>query len=235
MGQLCLSSAPRTGLTTYLMRTWTTISCTTRRCSRWLAPSSGRMGAGLEGCVLEHQAKSSVPAGAELALETQPAGAGAAKARALPTVRRAVARRTPCHHCRCGLRQTCLRSCSRRPTPTCLCTSGAAVGPCPLGWLRAGTHVTVVCCTGAIKWQPPFPSTCVHRSCYEIYGGKVYDLLNGRKKLEVREDGRKRVQVGQLEGRRGPASHDSTKLRCAPKKGMQLIAGAQVWTAEVAH
>ena len=34
------------------------------------------------------------------------------------------------------------------------------------------------------------------RSCYEIYGGKVFDLLNGRKKLDVREDGRKRVQVG---------------------------------------
>lgn len=33
-------------------------------------------------------------------------------------------------------------------------------------------------------------------SCYEIYGGKVFDLLNGRKKLEVREDGRRRVQVG---------------------------------------
>ena len=33
-------------------------------------------------------------------------------------------------------------------------------------------------------------------SCYEIYGGKVFDLLNGRKKLDVREDGRKRVQVG---------------------------------------
>ena len=32
-------------------------------------------------------------------------------------------------------------------------------------------------------------------SCYEIYGGKVFDLLNGRKKLEVREDGRRRVQV----------------------------------------
>jgi kinesin family protein 2/24 len=32
-------------------------------------------------------------------------------------------------------------------------------------------------------------------SCYEIYGGKVFDLLNGRAKLEVREDGRRQVQV----------------------------------------
>ena len=38
----------------------------------------------------------------------------------------------------------------------------------------------------------------LHRSCYEIYGGTVYDLLNGRKKLDVREDGRKRVQVGKV-------------------------------------
>lgn len=37
---------------------------------------------------------------------------------------------------------------------------------------------------------------CTCSSCYEIYGGKVFDLLNGRKKLEVREDGRRRVQVG---------------------------------------
>lgn len=39
------------------------------------------------------------------------------------------------------------------------------------------------------------PSLASSRSCYEIYGGKVFDLLNGRKKLEVREDGRRRVQV----------------------------------------
>ena len=32
-------------------------------------------------------------------------------------------------------------------------------------------------------------------SCYEIYGGKIYDLLNARAKLEVREDGKKKVQV----------------------------------------
>ena len=38
-------------------------------------------------------------------------------------------------------------------------------------------------------------------SCYEIYGGKVFDLLNGRKKLEVREDGRKRVQVRATAGK----------------------------------
>ena len=33
-------------------------------------------------------------------------------------------------------------------------------------------------------------------SCYEIYGGKLFDLLNERNKLEVREDARRNVQVG---------------------------------------
>ncbi|KAK9812765.1 hypothetical protein WJX72_003335 [[Myrmecia] bisecta] len=32
-------------------------------------------------------------------------------------------------------------------------------------------------------------------SCFEIYGGKLYDLLNGRKRLEMREDGKRRVCI----------------------------------------
>lgn len=32
-------------------------------------------------------------------------------------------------------------------------------------------------------------------SCFEIYGGKIFDLLNNRKKLEIREDAKKRVVV----------------------------------------
>lgn len=32
-------------------------------------------------------------------------------------------------------------------------------------------------------------------SCFEIYGGKLFDLLNGRKRLEMREDGKKRVCI----------------------------------------
>ncbi|KAL4433699.1 hypothetical protein ABPG75_000140 [Micractinium tetrahymenae] len=47
----------------------------------------------------------------------------------------------------------------------------------------------------SIMQQPNFQGLSLHVSCYEIYGGKVFDLLNGRKKLEVREDGRRRVQV----------------------------------------
>ncbi|KAL4450674.1 hypothetical protein ABPG77_001030 [Micractinium sp. CCAP 211/92] len=47
----------------------------------------------------------------------------------------------------------------------------------------------------SIMQQPNFQGLSLHVSCYEIYGGKVFDLLNGRRKLDVREDGRRRVQV----------------------------------------
>ncbi|KAI3434487.1 hypothetical protein D9Q98_002563 [Chlorella vulgaris] len=46
-----------------------------------------------------------------------------------------------------------------------------------------------------IMAQPSHGGLSLHVSCYEIYGGKVFDLLNGRAKLEVREDGRRQVQV----------------------------------------
>lgn len=32
-------------------------------------------------------------------------------------------------------------------------------------------------------------------SCFEIYGGKLYDLLNGRQQLVMREDGKGRVCI----------------------------------------
>lgn len=32
-------------------------------------------------------------------------------------------------------------------------------------------------------------------SCFEIYSGRLYDLLNGRKLLVAREDGNKKVQI----------------------------------------
>ena len=66
-------------------------------------------------------------------------------------------------------------------------------------WRSLGEHVLVSKRLFSINTSD-FASTPVcclhcHRSCYEIYGGKVFDLLNGRKKLDVREDGRRRVQV----------------------------------------
>ena len=35
----------------------------------------------------------------------------------------------------------------------------------------------------------------LHAASYEIYGGKVYDLLNGRSSCPVREDGKKKVNI----------------------------------------
>jgi len=40
-----------------------------------------------------------------------------------------------------------------------------------------------------------FQNVTLHVSCYEIYGGKVFDLLGGRARLEVREDAKRKVQV----------------------------------------
>lgn len=40
-----------------------------------------------------------------------------------------------------------------------------------------------------------FSACSLYVSCFEIYGGRIYDLLNTRQRLEVREDGKKRVQV----------------------------------------
>lgn len=42
---------------------------------------------------------------------------------------------------------------------------------------------------------PEFRDASLHIACYEIYGGKVFDLLNDRQRLEVREDAKRRVQV----------------------------------------
>jgi kinesin family member 2/24 len=38
-------------------------------------------------------------------------------------------------------------------------------------------------------------------SFFEIYGGKVMDLLNGKKKLQILEDKNQRIQVQGLEER----------------------------------
>lgn len=47
----------------------------------------------------------------------------------------------------------------------------------------------------ALLTTPAYSDLSLYVSCFEIYGGKVYDLLNGRKKLEVREDARRKVNV----------------------------------------
>ena len=40
-----------------------------------------------------------------------------------------------------------------------------------------------------------------YMSFFEIYGGKVSDLLNGKKKLVIQEDGKGKIQVSGLEER----------------------------------
>ncbi|KAK9821120.1 hypothetical protein WJX81_000795 [Elliptochloris bilobata] len=47
----------------------------------------------------------------------------------------------------------------------------------------------------ALLADPQFADLSLWVSCFEIYGGKLYDLLNGRARLEMREDGRKRVCI----------------------------------------
>lgn len=37
-----------------------------------------------------------------------------------------------------------------------------------------------------------------YMSFFEIYGGKVSDLLNGKKKLQIQEDGNSKIQVSGL-------------------------------------
>ena len=50
----------------------------------------------------------------------------------------------------------------------------------------------------ALLEDPQFADLSLFVSCFEIYGGKLYDLLNGRKRLEIREDGKKRVCIVDL-------------------------------------
>ena len=61
------------------------------------------------------------------------------------------------------------------------------MGPLPL---RAAADIFAL-----ISAAPEYSTLSLHVACYEIYGGKVFDLLNNRQRLEVREDGKRRVQV----------------------------------------
>lgn len=51
-------------------------------------------------------------------------------------------------------------------------------------------------------------------SCFEIYGNKVFDLLNMRKKLNILEDGKRKVVVVGLKVIRHPACLAYAKHDC---------------------
>eukprot|EP00882_Tetradesmus_deserticola_P029137 GHRQ01032563.1.p1 GENE.GHRQ01032563.1~~GHRQ01032563.1.p1 ORF type:complete len:131 (-),score=39.87 GHRQ01032563.1:324-659(-) len=52
--------------------------------------------------------------------------------------------------------------------------------------------------------RPELRDVSLFVSCFEIYGNKVFDLLNMRKKLNILEDGKKKVcVVGLKVGERG--------------------------------
>lgn len=53
----------------------------------------------------------------------------------------------------------------------------------------------------ALLEDPQFADLSLFVSCFEIYGGKLYDLLNARKRLDMREDGKKRVCIVDLKAR----------------------------------
>lgn len=50
--------------------------------------------------------------------------------------------------------------------------------------------------------EPQYRNLGIAVSFYEIYGGKIFDLLNRRKKLRHLEDAKKNVQIMGLEIRR---------------------------------
>lgn len=56
--------------------------------------------------------------------------------------------------------------------------------------LRAASDIFHISAT-----MPSFSLARLYVSCYEIYGGKIFDLLNSRQRLEVREDAKRRIQV----------------------------------------
>lgn len=55
--------------------------------------------------------------------------------------------------------------------------------------------------------RPELRDVELYVSCFEIYGNKVFDLLNMRKKLNILEDGKKKVCVVGLKVREGQRHH----------------------------
>lgn len=56
--------------------------------------------------------------------------------------------------------------------------------------LRAASDIFYI-----IQTLPEFQAATLHVSCYEIYGGKIFDLLNDRNRLEAWENAKRKVEV----------------------------------------
>jgi kinesin family protein 2/24 len=51
-----------------------------------------------------------------------------------------------------------------------------------------------------------------HMSFFEIYGGKVMDLLNGKKKLQILEDKYQKIQIQGLEERPANSEYEMNEI-----------------------
>ena len=65
--------------------------------------------------------------------------------------------------------------------------------------------------------RPEYNDISLFVSCFEIYGNKVFDLLNSRKKLNIMEDSKKKVVVVGLKvSRGGRPGHQRPHHPCVP-------------------
>lgn len=65
--------------------------------------------------------------------------------------------------------------------------------------LKRGLYVLAARDMFFLLHEPEFTHLTAYVSFFEIYQGQLYDLLNGRKKLFAREDGKQRVIVTGLQ------------------------------------
>ncbi|RKP11857.1 P-loop containing nucleoside triphosphate hydrolase protein, partial [Piptocephalis cylindrospora] len=65
--------------------------------------------------------------------------------------------------------------------------------------IRSGLYILAAQDIFYLLGQPDFAHLTAHVSFFEIYQGQLYDLLNNRKKLFAREDGKQKVQIAGLQ------------------------------------
>lgn len=73
--------------------------------------------------------------------------------------------------------------------------------------ITAATHDSI---NDLYKMAPP--STTFYLGFFEIYGGKVMDLLGGKKKLQILEDANSKIQIFGLEYRQASTAKEMIKI-----------------------